>query len=82
MSNAAVGSISHILKTAFKDVYEDHQHRIDAAIAREQKKLRDIEEARIAEENARLAALKEEEDALAAAEAAKEALKSKPKGKK
>ncbi len=35
MSDAAVGSISHILKTAFKDAYQEKEKRIKAKEARE-----------------------------------------------
>ena len=59
MSDAAVGSISHILKTAFKDVYQDFSKRELAQKARE--------DLVIAAEEARI---KKEADELAAAEAA------------
>lgn len=72
MSDAAVGSVSHILKTAFKDVYESNEKADEAKKARAARdlivaeKLRKKEEARriAEEENARRA---EEEEAAAAA---------------
>jgi hypothetical protein len=62
MSDAAVGSISHILKTAFKDVYQDYSKRDQAAKARE--------DLAIAQEEERK---RKEEEAIAAEAAAAEA---------
>lgn len=81
MGDAAVGSISHILKTAFKDVYEDSQKREDASNARLQKKRRE-EELRIeAELNAKLL-LEEELQQAETSKTAKKDTKAKPDVKK
>lgn len=44
-STVGVGSIQHILKTAFKNVYEEEQQVKDAIIAKEAKKVADAEHA-------------------------------------
>jgi hypothetical protein len=68
-----VGSIAHILKTAFKNVYDDAQKIEDALFAKEEQK-------RIEKE----AAIKAQEEAAAAAEleAAEKAKADAKKGKK
>jgi len=74
MSDAAVGSVSHILKTAFKDVYETSEKTDEAKQARVARdlivaeKLRKKEDARrIAEEESARRAEEEEKTAPAAA---------------
>jgi hypothetical protein len=80
MSDAAVGSISHILKTAFKDVYTDYAKREDAAKAREdiliaqeeERKRKEAEELAAAEAAAADAAANKKKGGAAAAAAKKQ----------
>lgn len=71
---AAVGSISHILHTAFKDVYEETAKREQAPKARVEREARRLQREREAE-------LKAIEDERIAAEAAKAAAAPAAKGK-
>lgn len=85
MSDAAVGSVSHILKTAFKDVYESGDKANEAVNARIARDLRIAEKAKKreeakkrAEEEAELQRQAAEEAAAAAASKAKKGAKEPP----
>ena len=62
-SAIGVGSIAHILKTAFKSVYEEEQQVKDSVIAAEARKIADNEKALLAIELAAIAEAEELEKA-------------------